>query len=79
MGLIEVIGEVAKIISLSLRLFGNMFAHEVLTIILLGAFSVGVPAIWMGMGILVGVVQAVVFTALITVYYSLTIRTKAHH
>ncbi len=78
-GLIEVIGEVAKIISLSLRLFGNMFAHEVLTIILLGAFSVGVPAIWMGMGILVGVVQAVVFTALITVYYSLTIRTKAHH
>ena len=78
-GLIEVIGEVAKIISLSLRLFGNMFAHEVLTIILLGAFAIGVPAIWMGMGILVGVVQAVVFTALITVYYSLTIKTKAHH
>lgn len=78
-GLIEIIGELAKVISLSLRLFGNMFAHEVLTIILLGAFSYGVPAIWMGMGVLVGVVQAVVFTALITVYYSLTIRGTAHH
>jgi F-type H+-transporting ATPase subunit a len=78
-GLIEVIGEVAKVISLSLRLFGNMFAHEVLMIILLGAFSIGIPALWMGMGILVGVVQAVVFTALITVYYSLLVREEAHH
>lgn len=78
-GLIEVVGEIAKVISLSLRLFGNMFAHEVLMIILLGAFSIGVPAIWMGMGILVGVVQAVVFTALITVYYSLLVREEAHH
>lgn len=78
-GLIEVISEFAKIISLSLRLFGNMFAHEVLTVILLGAMAVAVPAIWMGMGILVGVVQAIVFTALITVYYSLTIKDKNHH
>ena len=78
-GLIEIVGELAKVISLSLRLFGNMFAHEVLTIILLGAFSVAVPAVWMGMGILVGVVQAIVFTALVTVYYSLTIRGENNH
>jgi F-type H+-transporting ATPase subunit a len=73
-GLIEIIGEFAKILSLSLRLFGNMFAHEVLTVILLGAFSVAVPAIWMGMGLLVGVVQSVVFVALTTVYYSLVLK-----
>jgi F-type H+-transporting ATPase subunit a len=73
-GLIEIVGEFAKILSLSLRLFGNMFAHEVLTVILLGAFSFGVPAIWMGMGFLVGVVQSVVFVALTTVYYSLVLK-----
>lgn len=73
-GLIEIIGEFAKILSLSLRLFGNMFAHEVLTVILLGAFSVAVPAIWMGMGLLVGVVQSVVFVALTTVYYALILK-----
>ena len=73
-GLIEIISELAKVLSLSLRLFGNMFAHEVLTVILLGAFSVAVPAIWMGMGLLVGVVQSIVFVALVTVYYSLVLK-----
>jgi F-type H+-transporting ATPase subunit a len=73
-GLIEIISELAKVLSLSLRLFGNLFAHEVLTVILLGAFAVGVPAIWMGMGILVGVVQSIVFVALVTVYYSLVLK-----
>lgn len=73
-GLIEIISEFAKILSLSLRLFGNMFAHEVLTVILLGAFSVAVPAIWMGMGLLVGVVQSIVFISLTTVYYSLVLK-----
>ncbi len=73
-GLIEIISEIAKILSLSLRLFGNMFAHEVLTVILLGAFSVAVPAIWMGMGLLVGIVQSIVFVALVTVYYSLVLK-----
>lgn len=70
-GLIEIISEFAKILSLSLRLFGNMFAHEVLTIILLGAFAYGVPALWVGMGVLVGLVQSIVFVALATVYFSL--------
>jgi F-type H+-transporting ATPase subunit a len=78
-GLIEIVGEFAKILSLSLRLFGNMFAHEVLTVILLGAFSVAVPAIWMGMGFLVGVVQSVVFVALTTVYYSLVLKKEGGH
>lgn len=77
-GLIEIISEFAKILSLSLRLFGNMFAHEVLTVILLGAFSVAVPAIWMGMGLLVGVVQSIVFIALTTVYYSLVLKKEGH-
>lgn len=73
-GLIEIVSELAKMLSLSLRLFGNLFAHEVLTVILLGAFAFGVPAIWMGMGVLVGVVQSIVFVALVTVYYSLVLK-----
>ena len=73
-GLIEIISELAKMLSLSLRLFGNLFAHEVLTVILLGAFAFGVPALWMGMGVLVGIVQSIVFVALVTVYYSLVLK-----
>jgi F-type H+-transporting ATPase subunit a len=80
-GLIEIISELAKTLSLSLRLFGNLFAHEVLTVILLGAFAFGVPALWMGMGVLVGIVQSIVFTALATVYYSLVLKKEGggHH
>lgn len=80
-GLIEIVSEIAKTLSLSLRLFGNLFAHEVLTVILLGAFAIGVPAIWMGMGLLVGVVQSIVFVALVTVYYSLVLKKEGndHH
>lgn len=75
-GLIEIVGEVAKVISLSLRLFGNMFAHEILTIIIMGSFAIAVPVLWMGMGLIVGIVQAIVFTSLITVYYSLVSKEK---
>lgn len=77
-GLIEIVSELAKIISLSLRLFGNMFAHEVLTIILLSAFAYFVPALWMGMGVLVGVVQAIVFASLVGVYYSMATKKEEH-
>ncbi len=73
-GLIEITSELAKMLSLSLRLFGNLFAHEVLTVILLGSFAFGVPAIWMGMGVLVGIVQSIVFVALVSVYYSLVLK-----
>jgi F0F1-type ATP synthase membrane subunit a len=50
-------------------------------VILLGAFAVGVPAIWMGMGVLVGLVQSVVFVALVTVYYSMVLKKEGgeHH
>ena len=77
-GLIEIVSEFAKMLSLSLRLFGNLFAHEVLTVILLGAFAFGVPAVWVGMGVLVGVVQSIVFVALVTVYYSLVLKKENH-
>lgn len=80
-GIIEIISELAKMLSLSLRLFGNLFAHEVLTVILLGAFAFGVPSLWMGMGVLVGIVQSIVFVALVTVYYSLVLKKEEgeHH
>lgn len=68
-GLLEIIAEFAKIISLSLRLFGNIYAHEVLTVIIMSGFAFGVPAIWLGMGVLVAVVQTIVFGSLLTAYY----------
>ena len=63
-GLIELIGEFAKTLSLSLRLFGNVFAGEVLLTVILGLFSYVLPIPFMFLEILVGIIQATVFAML---------------
>ncbi len=75
-GLIEIIGEFAKTLSLSLRLFGNVFAGEILMTVMLGLVSFAVPIPFIFLEILVGVVQATVFAMLTLVY--LVIATTPH-
>ncbi len=69
-GLLEIIGEIAKIFSLSLRLFGNIFAGEVLITVISSLVGVLVPAPFMMLEILVGLIQASVFAMLTLVYLS---------
>jgi F-type H+-transporting ATPase subunit a len=66
---IEIIGHLARVLSLTLRLFGNMMGHELVVGILLmlaGPFLVPLPI--MAMGILVSLIQAIVFFLLPTMY-----------
>ena len=76
-GFLEIISEVAKMVSLSLRLFGNVFAGEVLLTVMAGLIAVFVPLPFMALELLVGVVQATVFAMLTLVY--LTIATTPVH
>lgn len=73
-GLLDIIGEIAKVVSLALRLFGNMYAGNVLMVIIFGAISIVLPAVWLGMNLFVGVLQAMVFSALVAAYYMLAIK-----
>lgn len=73
-GLLDVIAEFAKMISLAFRLFGNMFAGELLAVLILGAFAYVLPAVWLSMNILFAVVQALVFGALVAGYYTLAVK-----
>jgi len=75
-GLIEIIGEFAKTLSLSLRLFGNIFAGEVLMTVMLGLFSYVLPIPFIFLEILVGVIQATVF-AMLTLAF-LVVATMSH-
>ncbi len=70
-GLLDIVSEFAKVISLSLRLFGNMYAGVVLATIVLGAVAFVLPSIWMGLSLLFAIVQAMVFSALVAAYYTL--------
>ncbi|MDP2933593.1 MAG: F0F1 ATP synthase subunit A [bacterium] len=76
-GLIEVISELAKLASLSLRLFGNIFAGEVLMTVIGGLVAFFVPLPFIALEILVGVIQAAVFSMLVLVY--LTVATMELH
>lgn len=73
-GLLELVSEFVKIISLSLRLFGNMFAGEILLAILTGAFAYVVPALWLGFDLMVAVIQTLVIGCLASVYYLLVVK-----
>ncbi len=64
-------------VSLSLRLFGNIFAGEVLLTVLGSLIAYGIPLPFMLLEILVGLVQATVFAMLTLVY--LTMATEEIH
>lgn len=70
-GLIEIFSEVAKVVSLSLRLFGNIFAGEILLTVLGGLIAFAVPLPFIFLEIFVGLIQAVVFAMLTLVYLTM--------
>ena len=70
-GLIEIVGEFAKIASLSFRLFGNVFAGEVLLVSMSALVAYVVPIPFLFLELLVGVVQALIFSILLVVYFTI--------
>lgn len=68
LGLMDIVGEFAKIASLSFRLFGNMFAGEILTAVMMFLAPFFVPLPFMFLGVLTAVVQAFVFSVLTLIF-----------
>jgi F-type H+-transporting ATPase subunit a len=67
-GFLELISEFAKILSFSFRLFGNVFAGEVLLTVIAFLVPYIAPLPFFGLEIFVGVVQALVFSLLTLVF-----------
>jgi len=67
-GLIEIVSELAKVLSLSLRLFGNVFAGEILISVISALVAAFIPMPFMLLELLVGLIQAAVFAMLTIVY-----------
>jgi F-type H+-transporting ATPase subunit a len=76
-GLLEIVSELAKVLSLSFRLFGNIFAGEILITVMSSLVAFLLPTPFMVLEILVGLIQAGVFAILTLVY--LTIATTQPH
>ncbi len=77
-GLVEIIGEIAKVASLSFRLFGNVFAGEVLLASMAALFAYFVPIPFMFLEIIVGIIQALIFAVLTLVYMTIATTAEEH-
>ena len=69
---LNILKELAKPLTLALRLYANIFAGEVLiaTILMMGWIGIPLLAVWQGFSIFVGAIQAFLFTILTMVYIS---------
>ncbi|MEX1072845.1 MAG: F0F1 ATP synthase subunit A [Chloroflexota bacterium] len=85
---IHLISELSRVISLSMRLFGNVFAGEVLLATMLALttaslftlpLAFAVPGIFIGLELLFGLVQALVFALLSMTYITLAIAEHRQH
>ncbi len=65
---IEVVSHLARLLSLTVRLYANMFAGEQVTLVFLKLTFFAVPVVFMGLHVFVGLVQAYIFMLLAMVY-----------
>ena len=67
---IELISHTARMLSLTIRLFANMFAGDMVTLVFFSLVPIGVPILFLGLHIGVSFLQAYIFVLLTTVYLS---------
>ena len=70
-GVLEGLSELARIVSFSFRLFGNVFAGEVVLIVISSLVPLGLIVVFFGLEIFVGLIQAIVFFLLALVFFSI--------
>jgi F-type H+-transporting ATPase subunit a len=70
---IEIVSHLARVMSLSVRLYANMFAGDLVTLVFFSLVPVGIPVIFLGLHLFVSLIQAFVFTLLTMIYLSLAV------
>ncbi len=78
-GILELIGEMAKVASLSFRLFGNVFAGEVLLASMGAIFLYVLPAPFLFLEVFIGLIQALIFSLLAAVYFTIASQDHEEH
>lgn len=73
LGILEIISEISKVISFAFRLFGNIFAGEVLLAVMAFLMPFVVPLPFLMMELFVGFIQALVFSMLTAVFLNVAV------
>ena len=67
---IEIISHLSRVLSLTVRLYANMFAGEMVTLVFFSLVPIGIPVIFMGLHLGVALIQAYIFMLLTMIYVS---------
>lgn len=78
MGLLELVSEFAKLLSFSFRLFGNVFAGEILLVVMLHLVPYFIPLPFLFLEVFVGFIQAAVFAMLTLVFLKMAMLPAEH-
>jgi F-type H+-transporting ATPase subunit a len=70
---IEIVSHLARMMSLTIRLYANMFASDLLTLVWFSIIPLAVPSIFLGLHFAVSVIQAFVFMLLTMIYLSMAV------
>jgi F-type H+-transporting ATPase subunit a len=76
---IEIISHMARVMSLSLRLFGNIFGEELVILILAMLVPFVIPLPMMFLGLLTGTLQAAIFVLLAMIYLGGAVASEHEH
>jgi F-type H+-transporting ATPase subunit a len=77
--IIEVISHVSRVMSLSLRLFGNIFGEEMVVVIIASIVPLVAPLPMMVLGVVTGTLQAFIFVMLTIIYLAAAVHTDHEH
>ncbi len=67
---IEIVSHCARVMSLTIRLYANMFASDLVTLVFFSLIPIGIPAVFLGLHAFVSLIQAYVFMLLAMIYLS---------
>ncbi len=70
---IEVVGNVGRLLSLSVRLYANMFVGDILEQVFTGLIPIAIPAVFMALHVFVSALQAYIFMLLPAIYISMAV------
>jgi F-type H+-transporting ATPase subunit a len=70
---IEIISHCARVLSLTVRLYANMFAGDLVTMAFFSIIPIGVPLVFLGLHFGVAIIQAYIFMVLASVYLSMAV------
>jgi len=73
---LEIISHLARVLSLTIRLYANMFAGDIVTMVFFSLIPIVVPVVFLGLHIGVALLQAYIFVLLTTVYLAGAVATE---